>query len=172
MALTVDIEKTRSEIRRQMVLWEIDPSEFEIVWQEDRSSGRIIRQPGVTVRYMRSGKWQEISCHGFSNRAQNIRQCFFLLERLRIAEQHGVQYQGLSYTTEVATTNTEQARRQDLMEGYDILGASPDDPVDLIKELYRRKSMYYHPDKPGGNAEKFKRLTEALELILKSRGAK
>ncbi len=168
----VDVDKTRSEIRRQMGLWNIDPSEFEIVWQEDRSSGRIIRQPGASVRYMRSGKWQEISCYGFANRSQNLRQCFLLLERLRIAEQHGVQYQGLSYTTEISTTSPEQSRRQDLMDAYDILGAGPDDPVDLIKELYRKKSMYYHPDKQGGNAEKFKRLTEAHDLILKSRGEK
>lgn len=169
---TVDIDKTRSEIRRQFSLWKIDQSEWEIVYQEDRSSGRIIRQPGATVKYMRNGSWQVISCYGYPNRASNLRQCFLLLERLRVAEQHGVQYTGLTFSTEVATTNNEQQRRQDIMEAYDILGAGPDDPIDLIKELYRKKSTFYHPDKPGGSAEKFKRLTEANDLILKSRGEK
>jgi len=168
---TVDIDKTRSEIRRQFVLWNIDPSEWEIIYQEDRSNNKIIRLPGATVRYLRNGKWQSIYCYGFSSRGQNLRQCFFLLERLRIAEQHGVQYTGLTFTSEVATTNGEQSRRQDLMEAYDILGAAPDDPVEMVKEIYRKKSQYYHPDKPGGNPEKFKRLTEAYDSIMKSRGS-
>jgi len=170
--MTVDIDKTRADIRRQMAMWNIDQSEWEIVYQEDRTSGRIIKGPGATIRYMRNSSWQAVSCFGFPGRAQNLRQCFLLIERLRIAEQHGVQYQGLSYTTDVVATNSEQSRRQDLMEAYDILGAGPDDPVDLIKDIYRKKSTFYHPDKLGGNAEKFKRLTEACDLILKSRGEK
>jgi hypothetical protein len=169
MKMTVDIDRTRGEIRRQFALWDIDQSEWEIVYQEDRSSGRIIKQPGATVRYMRGGKWQEIACYGFPSRAQNLRQCFFLLERLRIAEQNGVQYQGLTFTKELATVNPENSRRQDLMDAYDILGAGPDDPLDLIKDIYRRKSMFYHPDR-GGNPGKFKRLTEAYDFIIKNRG--
>ncbi len=169
MARTVDVDKTRREIRHTFLLWDIDPSEFEILWEEDRSSGRIIRKPGARVRYMRNGQWQEIACYGFPNRAENLRQCFLLLERLRIAEQHGVQYQGLTFTKDIATTTGEASRRESLMDAYDILGVSPDDPVDLVKDVFRRKSMYYHPDK-GGNVEKFKRLNQAYELILKSRG--
>jgi len=170
VARVVDVDKTRREIRHTFLLWDIDPSEFEILWEEDRSSGRIIRKPGARVRYMRNGQWQEIACYGFPNRAENLRQCFLLLERLRIAEQHGVQYQGLTFTKELATTTGEVARRESLMDAYDILGVSPDDPVDLVKDVYRRKSMYYHPDK-GGTDEKFKRLTKAYELIMKSRNA-
>lgn len=169
MARVVDIDNTRREIRHTFALWDIDPSEFEILWEEDRSSGRIVRLPGAKVRYMRNGQWQEVSCYGFTTRAQNLRQCFLLLDRLRIAEQQGVQYQGLTYTKEVATTTGEAARRESLMDAYDILGVSPDDPVELIKDVYRRKTMYYHPDK-GGSEEKFKRLTRSYETIMKSRG--
>jgi len=171
MARTVEVDQTRREIRHTFALWDIDPSEFEILWEEDRSSGRIIRRPGAKVRYMRGGQWQEVSCYGFPSRAMNLRQCFLLLERLRIAEQHGVQYQGLTFTKDLATTTGEAARRESLMDAYDILGVSPDDPVDLIKSVYQKKSMFYHPDK-GGVPEKFKRLTKAYELICESRGIK
>ena len=171
MAKTVDVDQTRREIRHTFALWDIDPSEFEILWEEDRSSGRILRMPGARVRYMRDGQWQEVACYGFPNRALNLRQCFLLLERLRIAEQHGVQYQGLTFTKEVATTTGETARKESLLDAYDILGVSPDDPTELIKDVFRRKSMYYHPDK-GGTDEKFKRLNKAYELICKSRGIK
>ena len=71
----------------------------------------------------------------------------------------------------MAAPDTTSARRESILDAYDTLGAGPDDPVELIKDVYRRKSMYYHPDK-GGDPEKFKRLTAAYELILKSRGEK
>jgi DnaJ-domain-containing protein 1 len=119
---------------------------------------------------MRNGQWQEVACYGYPNRAENLRQCFLLLDRLRIAEQHGVQYQGLTYTKELVAAAPEAARRENILDAYDVLGAGPDDPIDLIKDIYRRKSMFYHPDK-GGDQEKFKRLTKAYELIMKSRGA-
>lgn len=167
--MSVDVDTTRREIRHTFHLWDIDPSEFEILWEEDRSSGKTRRLPGAKVRYMRNSTWQEVSCYAFPTRAQNLRQCFLLLERLRIAEQHGVQYQGLTYSKELAATDTEALRRESLLDSYDILGVSPDDPMDLIKSVYRKKSEFYHPDK-GGDSEKFKRLTRAFELICKSRG--
>ena len=171
MARVVAVDQTRRDIRHTFALWDIDPSEFEILWEEERSgTGKVIRRPGARVRYMRNSQWQEIACYGFPTRAENLRQCFLLLERLRIAEQHGVQYQGLTFTRELAPTDTEAIRKESILDAYDILGVSPDDPVDLIKSVYQRKSMFYHPDK-GGDPEKFKRLTRAYELIMKSRGA-
>ena len=170
MSRTVDVDRTRREIRHAFALWDIHPSEFEILWEEERSGTRVTRRPGTRVRYMRNGQWQEIACYGFPTRAENLRQCFLLLERLRIAEQHGVQYQGLTFTKELAPADTEAIRRESILDAYDILGVSPDDPIDLIKSVYQRKSMFYHPDK-GGDPEKFKRLTRAYELIMKNRGA-
>jgi len=168
----VDVDQTRREIRHTFFLWDIDPSEFEILWEEERSgSGRLIRRPGARVRYMRNGQWQEIACFGFPTRSANLRQCFLLLDRLRIAEQHGVQYQGLTFTKELAPTDTEAIRKESILDAYDILGVSPDDPIDLIKSVYQRKSMFYHPDK-GGEVNKFKRLQNAYELICKARGIK
>ncbi|MDP3052258.1 MAG: J domain-containing protein [bacterium] len=170
--MTVPLDKTRTDIRHTFALWDIDPSEFEILWESELNlkAGRLA--PGVQVRYLRRGKWQQISCYTFTTRAANLRQVFFLLERLRIAEQQGVQYEGLTFTTEVATTvDTERQKKEDLLDAYDILGASPDDPVELIKRVYNNKVLFYHPDK-GGDPEKFKKLTAAYELILKSRGVK
>jgi hypothetical protein len=175
MRNSVDIDQTRRDIRATFAKWDIDPSEFEIVWEEERDGvGRISRKPGVKVRYLRNGQWQEVSCYGFTTRAQNLRQCYLLLDRLRIAEKVGVQYQGLASSKELVAASPETSRKQDLLDAYDILGVSPDDTLDLIKDIYRRKTMHYHPDSTlhqGGDPEKFKRLTEAYELVLNSRGA-
>ncbi len=167
----VALDTTRAQIRHQFALWDIDPSEFEIIWEEEREGGRLIRRPGAKVRYMRNGQWQEIACYGFPTRAENLRQVFLLLERLRIAEQQGVQYQGLTFSKDLATVGAESGRKQDLLDAYDVLGVSPDDPLELVKDVYRRKSMYYHPDK-GGDQEKFKRLSQAYDLVMKTRGGK
>ena len=41
-------------------------------------------------------------------------------------------------------------------------GASDED----IKRAFRKKSLIYHPDRNGGNAEMFQRLVEAKERLL------
>lgn len=41
-------------------------------------------------------------------------------------------------------------------------GATPDE----IKKAYRRLAHKYHPDKPGGNAEKFKQISEAYKYLI------
>jgi hypothetical protein len=165
---TVDVDETRSDIRRMFEKWNIDRSETEILWDESKFGGRM---PGAIVRYMRGSKWQEVVCRAFPTRSQNLRQIYLFLDRMRIAEDNGVAYSGLSGGKDVAVVNNEKNKREEILDAYDILGASADDPIDLINDLYRKKSMYYHPDK-GGDAEKFKRLNQAYETIKTSRGVK
>ncbi len=94
-----------------------------------------------------------------------------LIQRLRIAEKFGVQYAGLTSSKELVAKSQDKLRSEGQLLGdaYDFLGVTPDDPTDLIKDVYRKKAMYYHPDKKGGTDEKFKRITEAFERIIRSR---
>ena len=47
---------------------------------------------------------------------------------------------------------------------YQILGVSKDASQDEIKKKYRKLSLQHHPDR-GGDAEKFKEVSEAYENI-------
>ncbi len=47
---------------------------------------------------------------------------------------------------------------------YDILGVSKSASADEIKTAFRKKAHEHHPDK-GGNAEKFKELNEAYQVL-------
>jgi len=169
---TVDVDVTRREIRDELTRWGVSKGDFEIMWEESRAyQGRPL---GAKVEFYRHNVWQTISCFRLSTRAENLRQCFLLIQRLRIAEKFGVQYAGLTSAKEVATTkNSVHDEKRDLLDALDTLGVGPDDPVELIKDVYRKKATYFHPDSTvvkGGNTEKFKRITDAFNLILKSRG--
>ncbi len=48
---------------------------------------------------------------------------------------------------------------------YDILGVSRSASADEIKRAFRKKAHEYHPDKNGGNAEKFKEANEAYQVL-------
>ena len=48
---------------------------------------------------------------------------------------------------------------------YEILGVGKNASADEIKKAYRRLAVQYHPDKQGGNEEKFKELNEAYEVL-------
>ncbi|MCK4300739.1 MAG: J domain-containing protein [Planctomycetes bacterium] len=158
----VDTNRTLADLRDTFRRWEVE------LWE-------AIPDPktanGIAVRYFRAEQWQQVSCLTFPRRADNLRQCFLLLDRLRIAEQHGVSYTGLTSTTELARATPEVHRQEALLEAYGILGAAPDDPIELVKIIYKRKAMYFHPDK-GGDAKKMQRLQKAYETVCANRGEK
>lgn len=48
---------------------------------------------------------------------------------------------------------------------YDLLGVSPSANETEIKKGYRKAALKYHPDKPTGDTEKFKEISEAFDIL-------
>jgi molecular chaperone DnaJ len=53
---------------------------------------------------------------------------------------------------------------------YEILGVSPDTPLEDVKKAYKKLAMEWHPDRHGGDKnaeEKFKEINNAYQIITK-----
>lgn len=48
---------------------------------------------------------------------------------------------------------------------YDLLGVSPSADENEIKKAYRKLALKFHPDKPTGDTEKFKEISEAFDIL-------
>lgn len=51
------------------------------------------------------------------------------------------------------------------MSLYETLNIPPDSDADTIKKAYRVKAQQTHPDKEDGNAEEFKKVSHAYEVL-------
>jgi DnaJ family protein A protein 2 len=60
-----------------------------------------------------------------------------------------------------------QSKPVDTSEYYDLLGVSKNATETEIKKAFRKKAMKEHPDR-GGDAEKFKKISEAYETLADS----
>jgi len=170
MGRPVDANRTRGDLRHMFDLWDIE--QFSIMRElEEYVSGGMKRGNGVTVSYFRKGEWQTVFCN-LSDYARNMRSIFLFLDRVRIAEKSGISYQGLSSTTDLvrSSAHNRPAEQETLEDAYDVLGVSKDDPIELIKKVYVQKVSFYHPDH-GGDENKFKRVTQAYEAIMKARNS-
>ena len=60
--------------------------------------------------------------------------------------------------------------RLPMQSHYDTLGLERGATDAEVKARYRKLALKLHPDKPGGDGDQFKALTEAYEMVMKDRG--
>lgn len=53
----------------------------------------------------------------------------------------------------------------ELDEALSVLGVKPDDSLPVIKRQWRKLALRWHPDRDGGDAEHFRKVCEAWQLL-------
>lgn len=155
------VSETLADLRKLFRQWEVE--DFEPVPGEDGRS--------YAVRYLRGGVWMEVASALQPTKAQNLRVCYQVIHYFKLWGERGVTglAQGVSVIGGLVPTNNRE-KRESFDEACATLGVDPETSWDEIQRLWQIKVQYAHPDK-GGDAERFKRIQKAYELVKKVKGA-
>ncbi|MBA7527743.1 hypothetical protein ES705_19921 [subsurface metagenome] len=157
------VPQTLADLRRLFSKWEI--ADWEPVPVE--------KGPGYSVRYFRNRNWTEISSYYQPTKAMNIRVCYQVIDNMFRWEARGVGgiVKGTAFMG-AELVATKGGQRESFDEACAIIGVEPEASWDEIVSVYRVKVGFTHPDKPGGDPERFKRIQKAYEYLQKVKGPK
>lgn len=122
---------------------------------------------GVAMYFTLAGKPHCLPCDRYDRVADNIAAIAKHIEATRAIERYGVASIAEMFTGFMALP--EPARRT----WRAVFGFGPTEPItaSYLKERYRAKSKYTHPDSPGGSKEAFEELTRAKDEALREIGS-
>lgn len=151
------VSETLADLRRIMKQWRVE--DFEPIPGDD---GRA-----YSVRYLRGGVWTEVRSRLQPTKAHNARQ---VVQYLKLWGERGIEglAQGVSFVGGLVPTKP--ARDESFDEACATLGVEPTVSMEEVTKVWRAKVSFAHPDAPGGDADRFKRLQAAYELICKVKG--
>jgi hypothetical protein len=123
--------------------WKVDRDGYtEEREQRHRGRTRVVdvwvpRSSTVTVSFYRNGQWQNLRCGRFDNYDANLRAIYLLLDRMRISEGYGVEYGGLTSSTDLvpASVTLTLTRRSQLLRELHL---SDDAPFTVVEATWRR----------------------------------
>lgn len=148
------VSETLRDLRRVMQQWGVE--DYETIPGDD---GRT-----YSVRYLRGGVWCEVKSRLQPTKAQNARQVLQVVQYLKLWGERGVEglAQGTTFIGGLVPVKANST------EGFDeacaTLGVEPTATMDEVEKVWRVKVQFAHPDH-GGDAERFKRLQRAYEVI-------
>ena len=161
----IQTEKTVSDsladIRRLMKGWGVE--DFEPIPGEDGRS--------YAVRYLRGGVWTEIRSRLQPTKAHNARQVLQVMQYLKLWGERGIEGRAPGGSFVGGLVPTKPARDESFDEACATLGVEPTASMEEVERVWRVKVQFAHPDK-GGDAERFKRIQKAYELIARVKGTK
>ena len=152
------VQETLSDLRKLFRDHEIE--DFEAVPKDGNT---------YSVRYYGGGTWVEIESRMQPTKSGNLRQCYQVIDSLLRWQLRGVS--GLAnkqtfMSSALVSISGNAQKASEFVEACGVLGVDPDTSLEEIQDVYRVKAKRAHPD-AGGDPERFKRLTRALEVIEK-----
>lgn len=132
-------------------------------------AGSSPRHPGCVVSFNSKHGPLRYPCDTYTEWVGNLRAVSLAMEALRAVDRYGVSSAGEQYRGWTALpapdTNGEMgtAAAIDFLKQFYALNGAPN--IDQFRAAYKCAALRLHPDVPGGDAEKFKRLQAAKRAL-------
>ena len=132
--------------------------------------------PAYVVRWHQGGQWMEVSSRMQPSKAQNLRQCYQVIQYLFLWANRGVGGVASGATFihgGLATTGERQRTADEFAEACATIGVDPETTWDEIQSVFRAKTRFAHPDgatepkEKKTREERMKRLNQAMEVLEK-----
>jgi hypothetical protein len=155
LTTTTPASVTHRDIADVFRKWDI--SEWTI---HQRAIRRAVRGD-AEVEFETNGRRTVLTCSEFPTYQQNIRAVFFVLDALRLADQRGILPQLRDAAIALLPPGPAAAR-----PAYEVLGISPNTPLEIAEAAYKVLARKVHPD-AGGTDSAMRELNEAIEHFRK-----
>ena len=143
------------QVVHELALWGIEDYVLPI-YNDSRKKGE------VKLTLARNGTWTPMTCGEFGSNDLGARRnlCAIreTLRALRLADQRGI---GGVFAAAAAKL----LALPDPNDPYRILGVSREATREQIRAAYDQGIARFHPDRPGGNQETFKKIHEAARQL-------
>jgi hypothetical protein len=138
--------QTRSEIALEMKRWEIAD------WLVEKYNN------GAKLSYVRNGKTIDLYMDKQARPQDNLRVLFYTVQALRMNEVRGISEVMASAYLQIAAPVIDR-------DPYEVLGLPRGTALAVCEAQFKELAKQFHPDRPGGSAEKMTALTKAIEEI-------
>ena len=151
------VSETLSELRK--IFKKLSIEDWEAIPSEANAS--------YSVRYLRGGNWTEIGSTVQPTKAMNIRVCFQVIDNMFRWEARGVSgiIKGTAFMGGALVATQGNDKKESFEEACAILGVDPIASMEEIDKVFKIKVQFVHPDKEGGDSERFKRLQKAYNYV-------
>lgn len=153
-------------------------AEQDIAANGNLKGGRLTRHPGVILSYTCKGRQISFPCDKYSDWRENLRAIALSLEALRKVNRYGVSTGEEQYTgwarlegpagSTAAPPKLSKAEALAILStaaGWPVIEFNGEVPANLVEAAFREAAKKTHPD-AGGNADDFKRVHEARQVLL------
>lgn len=172
---TLDLlAKETDHLGAGLVVIQVDVTEGDLRLDGMLRANAKVGFPGIRVSFESKHGPLTYATDAYDHWQANVRAVALSLQALRAVDRYGVSSRGEQYkgwrqleSEPARTTLTPDAAATLLSEEGGISVQSVRDDPELRERAFKRASRKHHPDLPGGNADFFRLLVEARDLLNK-----
>jgi hypothetical protein len=124
--------------------------------------------PAVVVYFDREGREFAVPCDRWDNLRDNAQAIAKYLDAKRALERYGVQTIESEFSTQQLPPGDDviAAPGASDEEPHEVLGVAPNADAEVVEAAARSLKKKYHPDRDGGDEDRFKKVVSAEKAML------